>query len=836
MDDHHLSLTSPGPSDVHHLHHSLDNIPFELPQQVILGGSQVTMNFPQESLATGKDPLFRWYSEGNNAPWHPRNLTSGAGDGSSQSMVSDIRTSQFIAPDRSNVVPSEIMPQSDSGYGSYHNHTSIANGSVCEDPFDANPDTQSIMGGSMIDAQFSMADMSKNDMTLGGSCGSWDPPIRIETMKCSECGKPVRTKSELKFVSPILTNIFLRSIWTNTSCHRKHDQRHRKPFKCDVKDCARAIEGFSTTNDLDRHKRSVHPESQTFGNRYMCQIGNCKSKAKIWPRADNFKAHLKRVHLKDSVSEEELEACIIKQSAQPAQSASFDDPQNNQRQEAMPEYHGFSGLTTGQTNWSSFPEISQRMNSLGPLNEVQDEGNLSLTNSQRELADLHLHHTAPQEELYPEMTEPCPSSHSSIDLSPPMQHSQMTLSSDTPVSASSPIQEQMTPAVRADSIDTQAIDADAPRLVLLHESGESISSNSPAHSALEDLVKRDGEASDSIKPDILAAHETVSFSFDLRNQDSNNTSYMKKLVDDLESRGLLGQLGDVLQRRGLLEQLGHKKEGPESMEPIKMEVDTAISQTQYHPCPTCNKTFPRRCELKKHEKRHEKPYGCTMPDCDKKFGSKNDWKRHENTQHFMLEMWRCDEGNCEKVCYRREVFRSHLEKDHQLTDQNILEARLERCRVGRNCEARFWCGFCQEIVEIKQKGVQAWAERFDHIDEHFTGRNGAQKVITEWKNFDPSRRSKDAPREDSDDESQSCSSTRNIKTQHFPRPGTHPSPSQTRSKRKRNDGNNMGNSKKTKGLESRGLICCTCGDLVTGSQVRCNFPCEHIPCENCKRG
>ncbi|KAH8156040.1 hypothetical protein CIB48_g12207, partial [Xylaria polymorpha] len=164
-------------------------------------------------------------------------------------------------------------------------------------------------------------------------------------------------------------------------------------------------------------------------------------------------------------------------------------------------------------------------------------------------------------------------------------------------------------------------------------------------------------------------------------------------------------------------------------------------------------------------------------------------------------------GIARKVCYRREVFRSHLEKDHQLADQNILEAKLEKCRVGRNCEARFWCGFCQEIVEIKQKGVQAWAERFDHIDEHFTGRNRAQKVITEWKNFDPSRRSKDAAKEDSDDESQSCSSARNIKTQHFPRPGTHPSPSNPRPKRKRNDGNNTGNSKKAKGFESRGLIC-----------------------------
>ncbi|KAI1748048.1 hypothetical protein F4782DRAFT_534765 [Xylaria castorea] len=801
MDDHHLSLTSPGPSDVHHLDHSL-NIPFELSQQAMLADSQVNMNFQQASHATGKDPLFRWYSEGNNAPWHPRNLTSGPDDGSGQSMMSNIQTSQFIVPGRSNVVPSEIMPQSDSGYGSYHNHTSIANGSVCEDSYDTNPDTQSIMGGSMVDAQFPMSDViPKNAIALGGPCNSWEPQIRIETvsMKCSECGKPVRTKSELK----------------------KHDQRHKKPFKCDVKDCARRIEGFSTTNDLDRHKRSVHPESQTLGNRYMCQIGTCKSKAKVWPRADNFKAHLKRVHCKDSVSEEELEACVVKQLAQPTQhtqSTSLDELQNNPRQEAIPSYHGFAGLTNGQTNWPSFPEVSRSINALGPLNEVQDEESLSLTNSQRELADLHIHHAAPQQGLYPEITAPCPTSHSSIDLSSPMQHDQLTIESGTPVSASSPIREQLTPAAREHSIDTQVTGADASRLILLNESDESLSSNSPTRSTFENLVKRDDEVSDAIGPNGLPAQGAGPTSFDLSNLD-----LVKRFVGVLESRGLL-------------EQLGYKKEEPEAVEPIKMEVDATISQTQCHRCPTCNKTFPRRCELKKHEKRHEKPYGCTMPDCEKRFGSKNDWKRHENTQHFMLEMWRCDEQGCERVCYRREMFRSHLEKDHPITDQNILEAKLEKCRVGRNCEARFWCGFCQAIVEIKQKGIQAWAERFDHIDEHFSGRNCAQKEISEWKNFDPSRRSKDTPKEDSDDESQSYSSGRNLKTPHSTRQGTQHSLGPTRPKRKRNDGNNVGNSKKARSLESRGLICCGCGDLVTGSQVRCNFPCEHIPCDNCRRG
>jgi hypothetical protein len=46
--------------------------------------------------------------------------------------------------------------------------------------------------------------------------------------------------------------------------------------------------------------------------------------------------------------------------------------------------------------------------------------------------------------------------------------------------------------------------------------------------------------------------------------------------------------------------------------------------------------------FRKHMKRHQKPYACTrVPGCDKRFGSKSDWKRHENDQHIQLQFWRC---------------------------------------------------------------------------------------------------------------------------------------------------------------------------------------------------
>jgi hypothetical protein len=138
-------------------------------------------------------------------------------------------------------------------------------------------------------------------------------------------------------------------------------------------------------------------------------------------------------------------------------------------------------------------------------------------------------------------------------------------------------------------------------------------------------------------------------------------------------------------------------------------------------------------------KRHNRPYGCTFLSCSKKFGSKNDWKRHENSQHFQIETWRCDGqrpegGACSKVCYRKQSFQEHLKKEHNFSDdEDTLNEKVEDCRIGRNCQDRFWCGFCIKLIGLKKKGLDAWTERFDHIDDHFMGRSGLiAQDIQDW--------------------------------------------------------------------------------------------------------
>lgn len=133
-------------------------------------------------------------------------------------------------------------------------------------------------------------------------------------------------------------------------------------------------------------------------------------------------------------------------------------------------------------------------------------------------------------------------------------------------------------------------------------------------------------------------------------------------------------------------------------------------------------------------KRHEKPYGCTFPECTKKFGSKSDWRRHESSQHFQLEIWSCDQ--CSKAYHRREIFKRHLEDDHGLVDDEELANKLESCRVDRHSSKKFWCGFCEKII-LADMEPGLWNERYEHIEDHFIGRKGfPRRHIGEWKRGD----------------------------------------------------------------------------------------------------
>ena len=175
-------------------------------------------------------------------------------------------------------------------------------------------------------------------------------------------------------------------------------------------------------------------------------------------------------------------------------------------------------------------------------------------------------------------------------------------------------------------------------------------------------------------------------------------------------------------------------------------VSSANAEGDQHRCMECGKVKRRECDLRKHMKRHTRPYGCTFAKCYKRFGSRNDWKRHENSQHFLSEMWRCsmprsNGQNCGLLSNDQQQFALHLFHAHSISPGKEKSAMVCRdMHIGREGHHHFWCGFCNELIEQEQ-GIQpgAWNVRFKHIGDHFDKDN---LNIDDWIDIEQNRKKK----------------------------------------------------------------------------------------------
>jgi hypothetical protein len=85
-------------------------------------------------------------------------------------------------------------------------------------------------------------------------------------------------------------------------------------------------------------------------------------------------------------------------------------------------------------------------------------------------------------------------------------------------------------------------------------------------------------------------------------------------------------------------------------------------------------------------------------------------------------------GICGEPFYTEERIINHLTNEHNLFKANA-QARATICHVGRNNQTRFWCGFCGKVRRLdKVSGLEAWEERFSHIDSHFK----SGEIVDDW--------------------------------------------------------------------------------------------------------
>uniref|UniRef100_A0A093XKS8 Krueppel-like factor 3 n=1 Tax=Talaromyces marneffei PM1 TaxID=1077442 RepID=A0A093XKS8_TALMA len=116
---------------------------------------------------------------------------------------------------------------------------------------------------------------------------------KLRCDKCPWVGKTPSEKRFTKFYFAFFDGLF------NLMSSRKHDARHRKAHKCEEDGCESR---FGNKNDLERHRKSVHNKCPECGPKetYKCFGRNCGHPEKVWPRLDNFKAHLRLKHYEEN--------------------------------------------------------------------------------------------------------------------------------------------------------------------------------------------------------------------------------------------------------------------------------------------------------------------------------------------------------------------------------------------------------------------------------------------------------------------------------------------------------------------------------------------------------
>ncbi|OIW31566.1 hypothetical protein CONLIGDRAFT_678036 [Coniochaeta ligniaria NRRL 30616] len=80
---------------------------------------------------------------------------------------------------------------------------------------------------------------------------------------------------------------------------------------------------------------------------------------------------------------------------------------------------------------------------------------------------------------------------------------------------------------------------------------------------------------------------------------------------------------------------------------------SAATKGKVFSCRHCkHTTFKDETSLETHiKKQHTRPFKCVFhfAGCTSTFASKNEWKRHNSTQHLVLQQWLCREGQCSKA-------------------------------------------------------------------------------------------------------------------------------------------------------------------------------------------
>lgn len=452
---------------------------------------------------------------------------------------------------------------------------------------------------------------------------------------------------------------------------------------------------FKTKNDLDRHRKTLHNILVKGDKIYRCQIANCGSIGKIWPRYDNFKQHVTRMHGADyeSAIEDMLEYY------DEAVHGRLEGNKNRNRTKSNP----------GQSTTADESNANAALDHDLLPNHHNEDANISSSRS-----SVHQAFGSRQSQV---QFAPAPNFFSPIQWRHGPPH----------VVSPNAFQQQVDRYTVANPETVWRQQRE-----MQEQNRQSVNLQAPTPSA-GDLGFM-GEVVDSTNPRLghpsshFASHEENSYlarAIDLdavQPQEATELNAIIRRIEGLpreQQQHVRSRLG-LPQNKSLRGQVRSAKSAKQGHEP-KTDCEKE-SKTLKCRRGNCSKMFNKCSDLHKHERRHDKNYGCTFDDCFKRFGTKWEWKRHESGQHVQLEEWRCEftpgtKRKCATHFDDRSKLSDHL-RSHGLDEHDIC-ARIKKYCLAKRWLGSYWCGFCDTIVESHAAyGIDMNNERYNHIANH----------------------------------------------------------------------------------------------------------------------
>lgn len=211
---------------------------------------------------------------------------------------------------------------------------------------------------------------------------------------------------------------------------------------------------------------------------------------------------------------------------------------------------------------------------------------------------------------------------------------------------------------------------------------------------------------------------------------------------------------------------------PPAQSPSPSATDVFPLETGDLKCPNCpGKTWKDSHDLQRHKRQqHTRPYVCVFgfAGCTSTFASKNEWKRHVQSQHILLHFWLCTEGACAKaethehckaqgisrgvIFNRKDLYTQHVRRMHATSSISTTTSSSpaskkkggdkKRSNKGKDKEKELDPVFEERLKYLQQEalkercqlprymtcpvatcdqkfhGSNAWDDRMEHVAKH----------------------------------------------------------------------------------------------------------------------